>query len=116
MAIDRGDVIDSIENTGNEGGGIAESLSELIQDLSDREKHIVLSELSEREIKHLSVIKTTGKNDEITEQFVKDYMTMKISKKRRGRKELVKIGEAFSTLFESEEKGRMDRLRGMVGL
>ena len=78
---------DEIEETLKEdktsGDGIADSLSDLLDTLGDEEKHKMFSEVSEREIKHLSVLATTG--DDLTKQFIREYMTMKVSKRRKGR-------------------------------
>lgn len=95
---------------------ISESLSQLLDDLADENQHLMFSELTEREIKHLSVIKTAGYNDETTKRFIKQYMTMKISKKRRGREELVKIAESFGDMFQMENEGRMDKLKNFMGV
>lgn len=116
MALDQDDVMESIEDNDSEVKGIGESLSGLLDDLADEDKNILFSELTEREIKHLSVIATVGRNDDITQEFIDNFTRMKVSKKRRGRKELVQIGEAYSGWDNREGESRLSRLRGRLNL
>lgn len=115
-SLDQKEIQKSLENTSEEGGDIANSLSELLDDLADEDQYILFSELTEREIKHLSVIATVGDNDEITQTFIQNYMRMKVSKNRKGRGELVQIAEAFSGVFETQEKGRLAGIKDKIGL
>lgn len=116
MSLDQKEIQKTIEGDNNDNGDIAESLSQLMNHLSDEEQHNLFSELSEKEIKHISVIATAGGGDEITEEFLKNYKMLKVSKKRRGRKELVNISEAFSGVFETQQGGHMDKIKGALGL
>lgn len=114
--LDQKEIQKSLNVDDNDGSDIASSLSELLDDLADEDKYILFSELSEREIKHLSVIATVGENDDITNTFIKNYMRMKVSKRRKGRGELVQIAEAFSGVFQTQEEGRISSLRNKLGL
>lgn len=116
MSLDQKEIEKTIENGSNDSGDISESLSQLMDHLSDEEQHNLFSELSEREIKHISVIATAGDGDELTENFLRNYKMLKVSKKRRGRKELVNIAEAFSGVFETQNEGKMAKMKGALGL
>lgn len=115
--LDQKQAMKAIEDQGQTQGSISQSLSELMENLSDEEQHNLFSELSDREIKHISVIATAGGEDELTKEFLRQYKTLKVSKKRRGRKELVNIADAFSSIFEAEQgEGKLSRIRGAMGL
>lgn len=116
MSLDQKEIQKSLESNVDDGGDIANSLSELLDDLADEDQYILFSELTEREIKHLSVIATVGEDDEITERFIQQFMKMKISKRRKGRKELVEIANAFSGVFETQQEGRIQGLRNKLGI
>lgn len=114
--LDQKEIQKSLEQGRNNGSDIADSLSKLLEDLADEDMYILFSELSEREIKHLSVIGTVGADDDVTQEFIQNFMRMKVSKNRKGRKELVQIGEAFSGVFETQEEGRLAKIKSRIGL
>lgn len=114
-ALDQKEIAKSFESS-NDGSDIAGSLSNLLDDLADEDKYILFSELTPREIKHLSVIATVGQNDDITEAFIENFMRMKVSNRRKGRRELVQIAEAFSGVYETEKEGKLSRIRGKLGI
>lgn len=114
--LDQKEIQKSLEDGVDDSSDIAQSLSELLDDLADEDKYILFSELSEREINHLSVIATVGDNDEITNMFIENYMRMKVSKGRQGRGELVQIAEAFSGVFQTQNEGHIASLKDKIGL
>lgn len=113
--LDQKEIQKELEQTDDSGKDVAESLSQLLETLADEEKTILFSELSEREITHLSVISTVGDEDEVTQNFIDNFMKMKVSKKRRGRKELSDVAQAFASVHETENQSRMDRVKSVLG-
>lgn len=95
-------------------GDIAESLSELLDSLTDEEQDMLLSDLSEKEIRHISVLESTG--DELTQEFLQDFRRLKVSSGRKGRKELIDVAGAISSVFEAQQGGRMDMIKDKMGL
>lgn len=93
---------------------LSESLSDLLNHMTEDEAIYLLSDLSLFEIQKLVAISTVGKKNPVMKQFVEDYASMKVSHKRRGRKELVKIADAFSGIFQMEQGGITEKLKGMV--
>lgn len=115
MTIDQDKIEQSIKDQNqNKGSNIADSLSDLMDHLSDEEKHLMFSELSDREIKRLSVLRTTGNS--LMDDFIRNYMIMKVSRGRKGRKELIEVSDSISNVFGIEESGDglLDKARGMV--
>lgn len=112
--LDQEQVKESLESVGNDGGGIAESLSDLLDSLTDEEQDVLLSELSNEEIKHLSVLETTG--DELTNEFIGSFRQMKVSHNRKGRKELIEVADAISAIFEAQEGGKLSGMKDKLGL
>lgn len=113
--LDQKEVQKSFEQVDNDGEGVAESLSQLLDTLADENQVILFSELSEREIKHLSVIATVGENDALTQTFIDNYMKMKVSKNRKGRKELSEISEAFAGVFQTDNVGKLEGIKNKLG-
>lgn len=112
--LDQKQVQESMEGGLDDSDDVSESLSELLDSLTDREQDILLSQLSEREIKHLSVLDTTG--DQLTQNFTKRFRQLKVSQGRQGRSELIEVADAISKMFEKQEGGRMDAVKSRLGL
>lgn len=118
--LDQKQVKRTIENAGGSSSSdstdIKAALSGIMENLSDEEQDILLTDLTEREIKHIAVIDTVGEDDDITQKFLESFRTHKVSRKRKGRKELGDIAEAFAGLFEAEQAGKLDKVKGAIGL
>lgn len=81
---------------------VAEAISELMHLLGDDESFKMFSEVSNREIKHLSVLSSTG--DRLMQDFIEEYLLLKISHNRSGRTELIDVSNAFAKLHELGEE------------
>lgn len=115
MSLDQDKVKETMEaDTGGGGTNIADSLTDLMEHLSDDERHKMFSELSKNEIKHLSVLATL--DDDLMNDFIREYMTIMISHKRRGRKEHTELATAFSDIFglQESDSGLIDRAKSLV--
>lgn len=115
-SLDQKRVKDKIEQKGMDSDDITEALSQLLSELSDEEAHNLFSDLTDEEIRHISVLATVGDDDDLTKQFLREFKILKVSKRRRGRKELVKIASAFSGVFETKNEGKMGKIRRTLGL
>lgn len=112
--LDQEQVQESFEGGLNDGSDIAKSLSNLLDSLTDEKQDKLLTELSAKEINHISVLEATG--DDTTKEFLNEYRKHKVSNKRRGRKELIKVSNAISSVFQASEGGRLDAMRDKLGL
>lgn len=115
-SLDQEQVKRSIESKGGDDGGVAHALSDLMENLTDEEQHTLLTELSDREIKHIAVIDTVGEHDDVTQKFLESFKMHKVSKRRKGRKEVTGTAEAFAGVFEKENTSKIDKIKGTLGL
>jgi len=88
---------------GEESEDVAKALSNLMELLGDTDSYKMFSEVSNREIKHLSVLSSTG--DQLMDEFIKEYLLLKVSHNRAGRSELIDVSNAFAKLHELGEGG-----------
>lgn len=96
-----------------DGKELAEALSELIEQLADDENIRMFSDLSQEEIRHISVLKSM--NDTIIDEFLNEFEALQVSYRRKGRQELIDIAESVGSLASQEEdESRLDRLRGVL--
>lgn len=102
----------SLKAQTSDDSGVADSLSDLLDTLSDEEQIKMFSELSQREIRHLSVVSTM--DDDLFNKFIGEYLEMKVSKRRKGRGELSEVADSFAGVFNQEQGGIMDRIKGLV--
>lgn len=108
--------MESLEKTKNndDDTDLATALSELLAELSSTEKDVLFSELSEREIKHISVLETI--DDQLMDDFVTNFRNNKVSKKRRGRKELVDVADSLSDLIaQKETQSLTEKAKSLIG-
>lgn len=91
---DRDRAMDMLESAGTDldNNAVAEALKNLLGVLRDEEQVNMFSDLSNEDIRHLSVMETLG--DETTESFADNFKTLKVSRNRDGRKEIIKLAEA----------------------
>lgn len=104
-AVGESQFMNAIKSSGSDNDSVelATALSELLKELSSEEKDVLFSELTEREIKHISVLETV--DDPLMDRFVKNFRNNKVSKRRRGRKELVNVADSLSDLIATEQAG-----------
>lgn len=107
--------MDAMESNGSKDDkDLATAISELLEELSTEEKDILFSELSPREIKHISVLETI--DDPLMDRFVRNFRNNKVSKNRKGRKELVEVADSLSDIIaQKESTGAIDKLKGFIG-
>lgn len=91
--------IDAIAEDMNEYGmtqTIDESLAQAINVLTETKKKKILSELEQKEIFYISILYAQSKefNDDLLNDFLKQFLILRISKERNGRKEIVEIAKA----------------------
>lgn len=79
--------------------GMSKAYSDLIEQLGEEESLKLFSDLNINEIRHLSVLMTTG--DDLIQEFSQNYIGLKVSHRRRGRKELIDLSEAFGKAKEA---------------
>lgn len=88
---------------------IAGALSDLIQELRSDENIDFFTDLSTREIRHISVLSI--RSDETTEEFLENYKALQNSRRRKGREELIEIAKAIGSLANKDERqGLKDKL------
>lgn len=113
LNIDQKEVEKSLVDT-DDTDGLGQSVSNLLDALGDEEQHKILTELDMDEIRHLAVMGTIA--DDTMDDFIKEYTTLKISHKRRSRKEFVKVAETIGGLVSSNGEGRMQAVKKRLGL
>lgn len=92
--------------------GMSKAYSELIEQLGEEESLKLFSDLNINEIRHLSVLMTTG--DDLINNFSRNYIALKVSHRRRGRKELIDLSEAFGKAKEAlKQSGVTDKLKNL---
>lgn len=106
--------IDSITEDISEFGmtqTIDESLAQAISVLTETKKKKILSELENREIFYLAILYSQSKefDDDLLEDFLKQFLIFRISKERKGRKEIVEIAKAN---LKIQSKGLLRKLFG----
>lgn len=89
---------DLLVNNSSENG-LSKAYSDLIEQLGEQQSLKLFSDLTLREIRHLAVLTSTG--DELINDFCSNYIALKVSFRRRGRKELIDLSEAFGKARES---------------
>lgn len=92
---------------------IEEALSRLVDEMSSTEQLALFSDLSEKDIKNLSVLETM--DDPLIDKFAENFKSNRISKNRRGRKDLKDMAEPFADAFKGED-GRIDQIKEMMSL
>lgn len=80
---------------------IAGALSDLIQELRSDENIDFFTDLSMREIRHISVLSI--RDDRTTEKFLQNYKALQNSRRRKGRKELIEIAKAIGSVAKTDE-------------
>lgn len=90
---------------------IAGALSDLIQELRSDENIDFFTDLSTREIRHISVLSI--RSDETTEEFLENYKALQNSRRRKGRKELIEIAKAIGSVAKRDDK---DSIRDRLGV
>lgn len=90
---------------------IAGALSDLIQELRSDDNIDFFTDLSTREIRHISVLSI--RNDETTKEFLENYKALQNSRRRKGRKELIEIAKAIGSVAKRDDK---DSIRDRLGV
>lgn len=107
------DKADNILNSSDDDNDLAKALSELIDQLGDTRHIQLFTDLNMREIRHLAVLRTVA--DDTLNEFTKNYMKLKISNGRLGRKELIDVSDSIGRKAENEaEKSGLHKLRNMI--
>lgn len=106
-------LINESSNDSTNQDEIEKSLSRLVDEMSSTDQLAFFSELSEKDIKHLSVLETM--EDELIDKFAKNFKANRVSKKRRGRKDLKDIAEPFADVLKTDD-GKMERIKDMMSL
>lgn len=91
---------------------IDESLSNLIQKLGQDDDVDFFTDLSQDEIRHITVLSL--RNDETTKRFLKKYKDLQVSRRRKGRKELIEVAKAIGSLAKEQEEKAKGRLGGLI--
>lgn len=112
LGLDQKQVQRQLENPMDDDN-IGKALSELIEKVGDDNVYKMFSETTMEEIRHLSVEMTVG--DDITEEFAKHYLLLKIAHNREGRRELLSIADALGNVNQQQEEQKMrEKIRGMI--
>lgn len=90
---------------------VAEALSGLIKKLGEDTDQDFFTDLSSNEINHISVLSL--RDDETTKKFLRSYKDLQVSRRRKGRKELIEIAKAIGSVVEKEKE---TGLRSKLGL
>lgn len=113
---DRDRAMDMLESAGSDldNNAVAEALKNLLGVLRDEEQVNMFSDLSNEDIRHLSVMETLG--DETTENFADNFKILKVSQSRQGREEIIRLAEAVGGQQEDETqtgkiKSALNRIR-----
>ena len=89
------------------GKSPSEAMAEAIKDLSKQEKLMYYTDVEKREIANISVMKVIS--DRYNLSWLKDYidyeLKLRVSKKRQGRKELVRVIAGVKKALEQKVKG-----------
>lgn len=90
---------------------IDESLAQAINVLTETQKKKILSELEHREVFYVALLYTQSKefDDDLLNDFLKQFLILRISKERKGRKEIVEIAKAN---LKVQSKGLLKKLFG----
>lgn len=99
------------KNDQSDENQIASALSDLIQELRSEENIDFFTDLSTREIRHISVLSI--RSDETTKEFLENYKALQNSRRRKGRKELIEIAKAIGSVAKQNDK---DSLRDRLGM
>lgn len=116
MSIDAKQVERSLKDGDSDGDSLGDSLSNLLENLTSDEAIRLLSELDDEEISHITAILAVDGEEEVTQDLVQQFLSLKVSRNRRGRKELTEVADAFSGVFQVEEGGLTDKVRSKMGV
>lgn len=112
LGLDQKQIQRQLENPAD-NDKIGQALSDLIEKVGDDDVYKMFSETTMEEIRHLSVEMTVG--DDITEEFARNYLLLKVAHQRAGRSELLSIADALGSVHKQEEHKTMrDKLRSML--
>ena len=94
---------------------IDESLAQAILVFTEEERRKLMSELEHKEVFLVSILYAHAKefNDDLLEHFLDQFLISRISKERKGRKEIVEIAKA--NLQKATGKGLLRKLLGRRG-
>jgi len=107
-------VKDTLMNSDADKEQLAEALSDLIGHLSSEENLEMFTDLNRSEVSHLSVLRTVG--DDVMDDFTRNFMLLKISDGRLGRRELIEVSESVGSQHQEEEgKKTLQGLRNLMG-
>ena len=86
--------------------GVKESISKLLDDLSDEEKIKFFSDLAIEEIEKLALLSAinTRVKSEVINTYITEFLKLRVSKDRLGRKEGVKIGTSFAKVLAEKTR------------
>lgn len=105
------DLIKAMENTREDTADTETAIAKGIENLNNPRNINLLTDLSSDEIRNLIVVETIGElyNDKMRLQISKLYKELKVSKGRKGRKEIIDVVKAGK---ESDiNQGLLQRLR-----
>jgi len=89
------------------GKSPSEAMAEAIKDLSKQEKLLYYTDVEKREIANISVMKVIAERYNLS--WLRDYidyeLKLRVSKKRQGRKELVRVIAGVKKALEQKVKG-----------
>lgn len=92
---------------------IAEALSDLISELSQEESISLFTDLTQREIRHISVLESL--DDKMIQDFLNSYKKHQVANRRKGRKELLEVAESLGVIADKDEnRGLADRIRNIA--
>lgn len=105
--------VDDLFNAEGTDDELANAVSDLIEQLGDEAATQMFSDLNMHEIRQIAAMSML--EDDVTQEFIKNYIVFKVSHKRKGRKELINIGESLGSMINTdEERGWRDKIKGMM--
>jgi hypothetical protein len=92
-----------------------EALGKIMALLANEDKYKLITELGDGEISHFAGLLAIADTYDIQllKNYLKNYLLLRISKKRQGRKEIIEMGVA--RMREQGQQGVMNRFKSFFG-
>jgi len=108
------DSVQDLMEDEEEGGHIAKALSDVMDNLDNEEGIKMFTSLNDSEVKILSVLLSL--DNDLLDDFGQEFMQLKVSQGRKGRKDVKDVAEAFAGIWGVENQSTTDKIRDTIGL